>query len=93
MGLRSQLKMLDARIKSQVSNTRVSILQGMKDKLVSPKNPSYVLNEWKEHFSSIDVVELPDEGHFLPWRQYELVKELIVKLAKESESQSANALD
>ena len=83
MGLRTQLEAMDARIKSQVSNAKITILQGMKDKLVSPKNPDYVLNEWSKHFRAIEVIELPDEGHFLPWRQYDLVKELLVKLSSE----------
>ena len=81
MGLKSQLEAMDTQIKSQFSNAKISILQGKKDKLVSPKNPSYVLSEWSNHFTSIEVLELPDEGHFLPWRQYGLVKELIIKLA------------
>ncbi len=51
--------------------TPVTIIQGEKDRLVPAENVDYM----KRHLLvSPRVISLPDEGHFLPWRQYELVK-------------------
>jgi len=80
MGLRKQLKLMDAELKQTQLDADVLIMQGRKDKLVSPKNPTYVLEEWQPSFKSIEVVELSEEGHFLPWRQAPLVVESIYKL-------------
>ena len=83
MLLRSQLAALDIRVKRSKIDADVIILQGKKDKLVSPKNSQYALKNWSEHFSSIAVVELEGEGHFLPWRQSSLVVELIEELTQQ----------
>lgn len=80
MGLRKQLKIMDAEIKEADLDTDILIMQGMKDKLVSPKNPSYISTEWQQNFANIEVIELADEGHFLPWRQAPLVLQAIYKL-------------
>ena len=78
MALSKQLKKLDLAIKQQRSKARIWIVQGMQDNLVSPKNPSYASENWQNHFASIDVRELEDEGHFLPWRQAPLIKQLLL---------------
>lgn len=80
MGLRKQLKLMDQKIKTSKLKTDVVIMQGKKDKLVSPKNPSYAAQAWKDNFQSIALVELDNEGHFLPWRQSSLVAKLIYQL-------------
>ena len=80
MSLRKQLKIMDAEIKQTELDVDVLVMQGMKDKLVSPKNPSYVSDEWQKNFASIEVLELAEEGHFLPWRQAPLVLQSIYKL-------------
>ena len=73
MGLRKQLKLMDIELKNSKLDVDVLIMQGMKDKLVSPKNPAYVLQQWQSNFNTVEVIELADEGHFLPWRQAPLV--------------------
>ncbi len=80
MGLRKQLKTMDAEIKASKLDTDVVIIQGLKDKLVSPKNPAYAAEQWQETFTSIELIELSDEGHFLPWRQVPLVIQSMYKL-------------
>ena len=80
MSLRKQLKIMDAEIKQTELDIDVLVMQGMKDKLVSPKIPSYVSEKWQKNFASIEVLELAEEGHFLPWRQAPLVLQSIYKL-------------
>lgn len=80
MGLRKQLKIMDQEIKQRQLKTKLVIMQGQKDRLVSPKNPAYVAGAWKTHFKSIKLIELEDEGHFLPWKQTPLVIETIYQL-------------
>lgn len=80
MGLRKQLKLMDAELKQAQLDTDVLIIQGKKDKLVSPKNPAYAIKEWQSNFNTIEVIELSDEGHFLPWRQAPLVLQSMYKL-------------
>lgn len=80
MGLRKQLKLMDAELKQATLNTDLLIMQGKKDKLVSPKNPGYIDKEWQSSFNSIELIELADEGHFLPWRQAPLVVQSMYKL-------------
>jgi pimeloyl-ACP methyl ester carboxylesterase len=80
MGLRKQLKLMDAELKLASLDADLMIMQGGRDKLVSPKNPSYVATAWLSTFNNIEVIELADEGHFLPWRQAPLVVKSIYKL-------------
>lgn len=81
MGLRKQLKLMDAELRLISLDTDLIVMQGSKDKLVSPKNPSYVKTAWQATFKNIEVIELEDEGHFLPWRQAPLVVKSIYKLS------------
>jgi pimeloyl-ACP methyl ester carboxylesterase len=80
MGLRKQLRIMDAELKQTYLDTNLLIIQGRKDKLVSPKNPSYVVEQWQSNLNSIEVIELADEGHFLPWKQAPLVVQSLYKL-------------
>lgn len=73
MALRKQLRILDSEITSTQLRAKVIVMQGMKDKLVSPKNPQYVSTAWQAHFSALSTMELTEAGHFLPWEQTELV--------------------
>ena len=68
----------------QLQRTKLSadmiVIQGMKDKLVSPKNPEYVAEHWQDYFNSIEIVEIAEAGHFLPWRNGNEVVNAILKL-------------
>jgi pimeloyl-ACP methyl ester carboxylesterase len=80
MGLRKQLKVMDAELKQTQLDADLLIIQGKKDKLVSPKNPAYAVDHWGASFRTIEVIELSDEGHFLPWRQAPLIVQSLYKL-------------
>ena len=69
MRLRQQLSDTDKRIKNSQLKTHVVVMQGMRDRLVSPKNPDYVASAWSPHFGSVELIKLPEAGHFLPWRE------------------------
>ena len=73
MGLRKELSTLEADLSKVKMTTEVVVMQGMKDKLVSPKNPDYMKRVWPKHFTKLRFIELPKAGHFLPWRQTDLV--------------------
>ena len=77
MALRKELKVLDEQIKSSKLNTQVVVIQGLKDRLVSPKNASYAKRNWQHHFADLKIIELSDAGHFIPWQQSHLVVETI----------------
>ena len=81
MGLRKQLAIMDKEIKSSQLSTRLTLMQGGKDKLVSPKNSDYVRNNWAENFASVEIIYLEEEGHFLPWRQARRVVETLYRLS------------
>lgn len=91
MGLRKQLKKMDKEIKQADLSTDIIIMQGQKDKLVSPKNPAYVVDAWKDNFASIKLIELENEGHFLPWRRASLVVKSMYELANMQQHLSENA--
>jgi pimeloyl-ACP methyl ester carboxylesterase len=80
MGLRKQLTLMDAELRLTTLGADLLIMQGGKDKLVSPKNPGYAASEWQASFNTIEVMQLGDEGHFLPWRRAPLVMQSLYKL-------------
>ncbi len=82
MALRKQLVLLETRLKRLTLETHAIVLQGMKDRLVSPKNAAYASEAWQDNFASLDVITLDKAGHFLPWRQAPLVTDLIHQLAE-----------
>ncbi|MFT6032103.1 MAG: pimeloyl-ACP methyl ester carboxylesterase [Arenicella sp.] len=80
MGLRKQLELMDSELRQAQLDANILVIQGMKDKLVSPKNAAYPAQQWQSTFNAIEVIELVDEGHFLPWRQTPLVVQSIYKI-------------
>ena len=87
MKLRKQLSVMTSSIEKTKLDTNVVIIQGMKDKLVSPKNPSYALQEWQDNFASIKLIELKEAGHFIPWQESGEVINAIIELANMSPNQ------
>ncbi len=77
MRLRRELKKMADEISQTQFNTRLAVMQGGTDKLVSPKNTKFVDQQWRGKFSEVTLIELPEEGHFLPWRQTRFVARLI----------------
>ena len=80
MGLKKQLEQMNLELKDQTLNSKLVVMQGQKDRLVSPKNPTFVEQEWQQNFASVEIIRLPVEGHFLPWRQTRLVIDTIYAL-------------
>lgn len=77
MSLRKELEVLDEQIKSSQLNIQVVVIQGLKDRLVSPKNADYAKQNWQQHFVDLKTIELPEDGHFIPWKQSQLVVQTI----------------
>jgi len=90
MGLAKQLNVMNAELRLTTLNSDLLIIQGDKDKLVSPKNPSYATSQWETTFNTIEVIQLSDEGHFLPWRQAPLIVESLYKLRAARKQPNAN---
>jgi len=80
MGLRKQLRSMDKEIKQSQLPSKLTLMQGRKDKLVSPKNPAYVEQAWINNFASIEIIDLEEEGHFLPWRKTPLIVDTLYRL-------------
>ena len=57
---------------------RVTVIQGEADTLVPPANADFA-QRMMTNAQPLEIIRLPDMNHFLPWKQYELVKEKIVK--------------
>lgn len=77
MVLRRELTLMESQILSGSIDIDLVIIQGMKDKLVSPKNAKYVDEAWRNSFASVATIELPEAGHFIPWEQFGLVVQTI----------------
>jgi len=92
MKLRKQLNtMVDDLEKTKLA-TDVIVIQGMKDRLVSPKNPKYVAEQWQDNFSSVEIIELPKAGHFLPWEHSRTVVNAIHLLALKTSKEHTTGL-
>ncbi len=77
MALRRELASTENKLMQTQLNADVVVIQGMKDRLVSPKNAAYAKDKWQSVFSKLRVIELPEAGHFLPWKHSELVRATI----------------
>jgi pimeloyl-ACP methyl ester carboxylesterase len=53
------------------------VIQGEDDELVPPANADYIQTQL--HNSKLSIIRLKNQGHFLPWQQYELVKSEILQ--------------
>ena len=85
MKLRKQLTLMNENLKQKKLNVDVLIVQGLKDKLVSPKNPEFALEQWSNNFHSVEVTRLEEAGHFIPWQRSNDVVAAIVSLAKKAD--------
>ena len=66
--------------KKQLANITMpsTFIQGKEDWLVPMENIAYIKKNLTK--DSIKIIALSDQGHFLPWEQYELVKTEIITL-------------
>ncbi len=77
MALRRELTSTEKKLMQTQFDADVVVIQGMKDRLVSPKNAAYAKDKWQSVFRKLRVIELPEAGHFLPWKHSELVRATI----------------
>lgn len=54
----------------------VTIIQGRRDPLVVPAHVDYLNERLKDE---PEVIFLEDEGHFLPWKRFTLIREVLLK--------------
>ena len=52
--------------------SKITVIQGEKDKLVPAGNAEYAQKELIK--ADVDIQRLPERGHFIPWEEYGLVK-------------------
>lgn len=57
---------------------RVTIIQGENDELVPPENADFAARVLI-HAHPLDIIRIPNQNHFLPWNQFDLVKSEIIK--------------
>jgi pimeloyl-ACP methyl ester carboxylesterase len=55
------------------------VIQGDKDKLVPKENADFLKTNLSN--APMEMMRLPEQGHFLPWLEYDLVKAEILKAA------------
>ena len=73
MVLRRELKLMESEILAREHSTQAVVIQGMTDKLVSPRNINYVRETWPAVFPNLKTIALPNSGHFIPWEHTDLV--------------------
>lgn len=71
MPLKQELELMDDRW-SEITQP-VSVIQGLDDELVPPGNADYLARKLV-NASSLEVVELPNTGHLIPWQKPEAIK-------------------
>lgn len=73
MVLRQELQLMEDEILAHEHPTQTVVIQGMTDKLVSPRNIKYVRETWSAVFPNLKTIDLPNSGHFIPWEHTDLV--------------------
>ncbi|TGM95503.1 alpha/beta fold hydrolase [Leptospira dzoumogneensis] len=74
--LKEQLRFLAPEWKKIKAKTIV--IQGEEDGLVDPKNPDFIQ---KKFSTETKTYLLPKEGHFLPWKNYDLIHKLLIEFS------------
>jgi len=72
------------KIKNHWKDVKVPVIHvhGTKDVVVPFENVSFSKENFNDHY--LEVIELKDENHFIPWSRKELVTEQILRLLGES---------
>jgi len=72
--LRGQLQTLSTKLK--VLSQEIIVLHGKKDYLVPFENVKYIKEQALN--AKIKIIELDNEGHFIPWTKFQLVVDIIL---------------
>ncbi|MGK2860881.1 MAG: alpha/beta fold hydrolase [Chitinophagaceae bacterium] len=59
--------------------TKVFIIHGMKDSFVPVGNAEYAIKQLV-NASSVETILIPGANHFIPWTNYDIIKEVLMKL-------------
>jgi pimeloyl-ACP methyl ester carboxylesterase len=51
----------------------------MKDSFVPPGNAAYAAKKLV-NAASVETTMIPDASHFIPWKKYEVIKQVLMKL-------------
>ena len=75
--LKKELELMNYKY-SKLSKIYFTLIQGLSDNLVEPRNIDFI----KEKINSkkLKIIELENEGHFIYWTRFELIKDEIIKL-------------
>jgi pimeloyl-ACP methyl ester carboxylesterase len=57
---------------------RVTVIQGLADNLVPPENADFA-QRMMTNARPLEIIRIPGMNHFLPWKQYSLVKKTILE--------------
>lgn len=85
LGLQSELTKQTADL-SKIKTPTI-IIQGESDWLIPKGNAKYA-REKLTSSENLEIIELKDQGHFIPWKEYGLVKKQILKFATKSQCET-----
>lgn len=80
MQLRKELSLMEPYY--QNIQSRITIIQGAKDNLVSPKNTNYVEEKFAYLGEKLSIKYLEKANHFLPWNQQQEIIDSLHDLSK-----------
>ena len=72
--------LIDVQEKWQNLTIPVTVIQGLKDKLVNPSNVAYVQEKYADKQDLLKVVTLPKNGHFIPWEATQVIIDSIQEM-------------
>ncbi len=72
----------DAEPHWEALNIPVTVIQGLKDKLVNPKNVAFVEKKYANKADLLKMIKLPKSGHFIPWEHTEEIVKAIQAMSE-----------
>jgi pimeloyl-ACP methyl ester carboxylesterase len=75
--LPQELSVMKSQLREITKN--ITLIQGAKDGIVHPDNAIYAQDEMMN--ADIKTQILPKRGHFLPWEEYDLIKNMLLKIS------------
>ncbi|WP_246048861.1 alpha/beta fold hydrolase [Leptospira sarikeiensis] len=79
LSLKEQLEILTQEWKKIKSHT--VIVQGEDDGLVDARNTEFIRAEFSPQ-TELEIILLPKEGHFIPWKNFDLIRKLLLDILK-----------
>ncbi|TGK05071.1 alpha/beta hydrolase [Leptospira semungkisensis] len=63
-------------------NAKTIVVQGEEDGLVDPSNAAFIQKQFSPQ-AQVKIYLLPKEGHFLPWKNYDLIYKILMEITNE----------